>query len=346
MSLAIRPASLSDDEQQLIDVLERNIPGRQRDPFQWRHQNNPVGPGWSWVICERKNDGIVAMVSVFPRRMLVGGKETVSGQVGEFVVDSAYRSLGPALLLQRATFEAVERGALAFCYDCPPHDEGMSTFVRLGMNPNCEVVRYVLPLRSDRYLGKKLGSGSWTKPLVGIANLLLSARIAYRRPSGIEVREFDGVFDEEFSRLDNLVPSADAIRTSRSAEILNWRHRKNPSWKPRILVARRAGELLAFLAFIVFEGRSSIVDIFGRELSHAGVALLEAVVDLSRREGFDCVESYWSTGNAFDAVYRKVGFRQRERAVRVVAYQQQGDQTGKLLNCGLRWDFGQAEVMV
>ena len=79
------------------------------------------------------------------------------GQVGGFAVDASYRSFGPAVLMQRTTFEPVDSGAVTFCYDSPPHDRGMSTFVRLGMRPNCEVTRYALALRSDEFLQKRLG---------------------------------------------------------------------------------------------------------------------------------------------------------------------------------------------
>src|SRR5271165_1912224 len=98
------------------------------------------------------------MASLFPRKMYVDGKPMVAGQVMHFVVDASHRSLGPAVLLQRATFDPVNSGALDFCYDCPPHDQGMSTFVRLGMRSNCEVIRYALLLRSDEYLAKRIGT--------------------------------------------------------------------------------------------------------------------------------------------------------------------------------------------
>ncbi|MGO9085981.1 MAG: hypothetical protein ACLQBK_12195 [Candidatus Sulfotelmatobacter sp.] len=325
--------------------MERNIPGKQTRHFQWRHEDNPAGPGWSWVIYDRKSGAASAMASVYPRQMHIDGKAILCGQVGEFVVDASLRSLGPAVLLQRATFEPVDSGAVALCYDCPPHAQGMSTFVRLGMSPICEVFRYALLLRSDGYLEKKLGKGDWTKPMVATANLLLSLRAVRRPMAGIEVCLLDGGFGEEFSNLDELLPSAGVIRASRSAEVLNWRYRTNPELTFRVLMARRAGELLGFLALLIHgDKRASICDLFGRSLSDAGPALLEAAIENCRKENVDCLQGFCSTTSDLRPLFEGAGLRRRERAVSIVAYDKPDGPAGQVLNSAVRWPVGLAEV--
>jgi hypothetical protein len=345
MSLVIRAASLMDDQPQLTELLERNISGRQEGHFEWRHQANPAGPGWSWVACDR-NDTIVAMASVFPRNVWVDGEPMVCGQVGEFVVDAPYRSLGPALMLQRATFTPVDSGEVAFCYDCPPHDQGMSTFVRLGMSAAAEVTRYALPLKSDEFLAKRIGNGAWSKPLVTAANLILRLPRLRVNIHGLEINEFNSVFGEEFTRLDKLVSSSGAIRASRSSRDLTWRYHKNPAWKSRVLVARRGGDLLGFLTFVTFGERASIVDIFGFPLSDVALPLLQSTIDLCYQENRVCIEGYCSDASELSTFFRQAGLRRRERAARVVVYSQANGQIGLQLNSGLRWAFSQVEIML
>src|SRR5215475_12809392 len=113
MRFAVRQASLLDDREEMIALLERNFPTFEMgNHFRWRHEGNPAGEGWSWVIYDRESGKIGAMTSLFPRHMYLDGKSVICGQVGEFAVDSAYRSLGPAVMLQRATFEPVDSGKL------------------------------------------------------------------------------------------------------------------------------------------------------------------------------------------------------------------------------------------
>jgi len=341
MDLTLRSASLSEDGQELAELLERNTPGPAKEHAYWRHESNPAGPGWSWVICDRKSGMISAMASVLPRHVHVNGELLVCGVVGDFVVDAAIRSLGPAVTLQRATFGPVDSGALAFCYDPVPHDRGMSTFLRLGMSPSCEVIRHACPLRSDEYLGKRLGKGLWTKPVFAVTNLALRMRVGKRPISGLEILELGESFGEEFSDLDKQVSSAGVIRSSRSAADLTWRYRFTSGPRFRVLVARRAGELWGFLAYLVLDNRASIMDLFGIQLLDVGSDLLEALVDLGRREGLTCLEGYLSKDSCLNSVFARTGFRPREKAARIVAYTKPAN---SILNSGARWSFGGCDI--
>src|SRR5579863_769656 len=356
MSVAIRPLSLVDDRQELLDLLKRNLGGSQERRWEWRHTANPAGPAWSWCVYDQNTKATVGMASLFPRRMLLDGKVMIGGQVGDFVIDATHRSLGPAVLLQRATFQPVDTGKIPFCYDCPPHDAGMSTFLRLGMRPNCEVVRYALLLRGDQFIEKRLGKRVCTKPAVAASNLFLKMRRANRPMPGLEISTFDSRFDDEFSRLDESLSSSGAIRSSRSATVLNWRYRDDPmgndalpngsTGRYRYLVARRAGELVAFVVFFIqTDAIASIVDLFGRDLSDAGTSLLEAVIEVCRRENVNSVHGFCSSESELKPLFERVGFRPRERAVRVVAHAKQTDAASNLLNGGLRWIFGQVEIL-
>jgi hypothetical protein len=260
-------------------------------------------------------------------------------------------------MLQRTTFEPVDCGELAFCYDCPPHDEGMSTFDRIGMSPNCEMVRYAFPLRSDEYFEKKVGKSVWSKPLIATTNLLLGMRMAKRRTPGLEISLFDGRFGDEFSCLDRTVSRCGMIRAVRSAEMLNWRFRENP--EPtlrvknghkdtyRILVARSAGELVAFLVFLwEEESRVLVVDLFGTHLAEAAAPLLEAMVEVCRTENAQCVYAYSVPGGELSRILQQFGFRPRERTARVVAYEKSNGGTSQHLAPGLRWAFSQVELAI
>jgi hypothetical protein len=355
MSIAIRRASLADEEERLVEILDRNLPGRPNRGIQRRRHANPLGPGWTWVAHSRGSDAIVAMASVFPRTFRVDGKKVVCGQVVEFAVEPPYRSLGPAVLLQKATFEPANSGEVAFCYDCPPHDRGMSTFVRLGMRSSSDVLRYALLLRSDEFLGHRLGNGAWTKPLVAAANVALKVRRSHPSVRGVEICWHNGAFGEEFACLDQITSSPGIVRASRATEELNWRYLADPLAPSgsstarmegcRVLVARRAGELVAFaIFFILRDGMAWIADLFGQNLADFGCALLEAIVEVCHREKVMRLDVLCSADSGFGSLLQRAGFRARERVYRVVAYESLS-KTAQLLSPGLRWMFTNFEVM-
>lgn len=354
MGIAIREASLAVDEEKLIEILDRNLPDRPNRKIHKKRHTNPLGPGWSWVAYLDGTDTIVATASSFPRAFWVDGKKVLCSQVVDFAVEASHRSLGPALLLQKATFAPVISGETAFCYDCPPHDRGMSTFARLRIHARCEVFRYAFLLRADEFLGKRVGTAAWTKPLVATANVMLSLRRSRRSGAGIEIRQQAVSFDDEFSQLDETTPNEGEVRGSRSADDLNWRYREDSttaSASPitsmetlRLLVARRAGELVGF-AVLSFQtnGIACISDFFGRDIAEFGSPLLDAIVDICHQERLTRVDGFCSENCALSGLLQQAGFRRRQRIFSVVPYEN-GHATTKLLSENLSWPFGCSEV--
>ncbi len=359
MSLRIRLAAPKEDHEHLLALHTQNLAeygDLLNERFHWHNSLNPAGEGWTWLLYEAQSGACVGTTSLFPRRIYVDGKELRVGQVMFFAVNPSHRSLGPAVMLQRATFQPVDSGKLDFCYDCPPHDEGMSTFVRIGMQANCEVRRFVLPLRSDQYLGKRLGSGAWTKPVVSTANLLLRMRGFHHNGHGLEVSDYDGTFGEEFSFLDKRVPTSGLIRGRRSAEVLHWfcyQFPYNPRLlrngeleKVRVAVARRAGELQGYVIYgAQLDDLVGIGDVFGTDLREVGRPLIEKVVEFARRNKANAVYAYSIPGTDLGRLLESAGFRPRERSARVVAYESPNGGNIKHLNPMQRWAFSQIEFM-
>ena len=347
MTIVVRPVDLDSEQQELVSVLQRNLPNLPHARrFEWLYRQNPHGPAWSWFACDQQADKVVGIASVFPRAMWVGGEVVLCGQVGDFAIDSSYRSLGPAVLLQRATFEPVNCGNLAFCYDCPPHEAGMSTFRRLGIQANCQMYRYARLLRADRKVQKFLGRGPWIGPVGTVANLLLRLQTRRRQSvPGLEITLHSGRFGEEFSLLDEQLARKEVIRARRQAPDLNWRYREDPLHEYQILTARHGRELVAFVVVWVAGQDASVVDFFGLRFPGVAVALLEAAVQHCRRASVQTVEAFLSDDHEFSAALKEAHFRCRSAAARVVAYARPGSEMSVLLEKRSRWSLNQVEIL-
>ena len=345
MSIFVRPVDHSSESQKLLNVLQLNLPflpHAQR--FEWLYRANPDGLARSWFACHGTSDQIVGVVSVFPRSMWLGAHLKLCGQVGDFATAASHRSLGPSLMMQRATFEPVNDGTWSFCYDCPPHDAGMSTFRRLGMKTNCEMWRYALLLRIDRKLQRYLGRSSRVPTAVG--NLILGLYLSQRKKvNSLEITEHTGPFGEEFSRLDSAVKEEGVIRAARSAAHLNWRYREDPLQYFKVLTARQKGELIAYIVFCVVGETVTIVDLFGTELPTAAVALISAVVEQCKLS-CQAVQTFVSEASELADSFMALRLRRRSLAARVVAYAKPGTDVAAFLNGGARMVFTQAEIRV
>lgn len=345
MSILVRPARYAEESKELLCFLRSNLPKLEHEcRFSWLYHANPDGPASSWFACDAATGRIIGMTSVFPRAMWIGDEVRMCGQVGDFAISRTHRSLGPALLLQRATFSPVDQGKFSFCYDCPPHSAGMSTFRRLGMQPNCMMQRYALPLRVDKHFEKLLRSAA---PLpVAAANLLLRT---YRRtslpapPKHLDISEHVGRFGDEFTELDEALRNPNTIRSRRNAKQLNWRYCEDPLQNFHVLTARRNGELIAFLVYTVSEDVVTVVDIFGKEIPTAVIALIGRIVE-QYEKSHDTIEAFLSEGSALVDPITKMRFRHRSMGAQIVAYAKEGSETSAFLKGGPIWALQQIEV--
>jgi hypothetical protein len=345
MSLTIRPVDFVADHGELLRVLERNLPDVAHEArLPWLYRDNPAGPARTWFLCDA-NGAAVGVTSLFPRAVWMNGEHAVCGQVGDFGVDLKFRSLGPAIKLQRATFEPVADGAMAFCYDCPPHERGMAMFHRLGLQENCRMQVYVKPLRTDRQLQRLLGDTAGRITARAANPLLRLTSMRRANSQHLECTLLPGDFGDEFSALDEAVQIPGSIRNRRSAEDLNWRFRRNPLGTFEILTVRRDGELLAYAVFAVMEDDAFVFDLFGRDLSVAGPALLDALTGILHRRPVQTVRALLTGDGDHAAIFRQAGFSFRGDAARVVAFSgEQNIASGSSLR-NTQWHFQHSDVM-
>jgi len=348
MTLALRQANPERDRQLITAVLQRNLPGLPHDRrFEWLYLGNPAGEAWSWLLYEETTEEPIGVASVFPRTVWVGGALERCGQVGDFAIDSNYRSLGPAVRLQRATFEPVDEGHLAFCYDCPPHDQGMAPFRRLGINPYCRIARFARLQRSRRELEKRLRAGALSKALAHLVDCYLVRRSLRRqRSSKIQTIFHQGKFSEEFTELDKRAEHDTGIRACRSAAELNWRYAEDPLNSYRVVAARRGGELMGYSVFVNRGEDVFVVDLLALDLDLVGPALLDAISEISKSE---LVQALYAFAPQDSGVARfltgTLGFRLRHNAASVVTYARSGTAAERLLNTSGTWFFSYADLL-
>jgi len=341
MTLQVRAVNLDREHDELLGVLERNLPELSHARrFKWLYREGHLGPAWSWLLCDSGSREPVGLASLFRRAIWRGGKVEMCGQVGDFAIDPSHRSLGPAVMLQRATLRPVDAGQLALCYDCPPNARGMSTFRRLKMEASATMTRQVRLLKTNRHLTRYLGKGPVTAGVAGLGNAVLRlVSWRRRRDRDLEIALHPGRFDEEFTVLDRRVGGDDALRGRRAAGDLNWRYRDDPLHEYQVLTARRAGELAGFTVIAASHQDSAVVDLFGA-LSPAETAdLLDAAAQLGRAAGLESVSTLISADHPLTAPLRSAGFRPRESGPWVVAYAGAGRENGSA------WRLTYSDVM-
>jgi hypothetical protein len=337
MSLSIRQADIQKDRRVLIEFLYKNLTEQSDDcRLNWLYESNPYGKARVWIMFDEKKDAIIGCATAFPRLMNVSGKDLICWNLGDFAINENFRILGPALLLQRACLKPVFEGKIPFCYD-HPSNKMMAIYRRMGILASGEVIRFAKPLRSDRKVEAFSGKGMLSRGLSAMINNLMAVidhrRYAYKN---YEISSYEGMFDDEFSELDQKVSINYKVCGRRTAAYLNWRYKENPLNRYKVLTVRQDGQLLAYIIFYTHGRDSCIADLFGEEKEEAIKALLATVIAVLRQQQIVTLSMPVLDTSPLIPFLRWAGFCSRECTPIVICTQPHGYLDG-LVNDGKNW---------
>ena len=314
MRIVVRPADLDQDRDLLVRTLSQYLtPTSSHARFEWLYRRNPHGPTRAWLAVDNDSGEVVGASAAFARRLMVKGTERPAWVLGDFCIADKYRSLGPALQLQKTTLQAVQdMNGAGFCYDFPSK-RLTATYQRLGIKPVDQMVRLVKLLRVDRKMEQLCRSKTLAKAGALMGNMLV-------RLSGVNLRSgkdwdfgiHSGDCGEEFSTLEKTLPGADGIEVRRCAEYLNWRYLRHPLVQHQVLTARKAGELKGYLIFNCPDEHAHIAEWQVNDDYRLLAALVGHLVQLLRRTQTMTLNAYLLSADPRLRHLKKMGFWPRE----------------------------------
>jgi GNAT acetyltransferase-like protein len=320
MAVLVREASLTDDQHLLIGLARTYLNGdADGGRFRWLYQENPFGPARAWIACGKNGDA-AGMAAVFPRQMYCDGVAVSGCVLGDFCTSTKYRSLGPALQLQRACLACARSGEFALAYDFPSATM-VGIYERLGIRPAGKSVRWVKVLRVDNKIELILPIRTVSRPVAAILNGALALRDhKMSGPPGVNFHLEEALCTSEYSELAERVGSSLGICTVRSAEYLNWRYRQHPYLNYEFFTVRRGKELLAYCTFTVAGGNATIAELFGNMNDDDLVSgLLQELAVLLRTRGVATLSVPLLGDDPRNRLLSKLGFWARE-AVPVMGF--------------------------
>ena len=312
MNTVIRPANLDTDRGLLIEAHRHWLaPQSDARRFDWLYRNSPHGQARAWLATLGNGGSLIGAAAAFPRRLRVGGVAATGWVLGDFFVVPQYRSLGPAVQLQRACLGGVDSKSAQFYYDFPAAAM-LPVYSRLAVKPTARLVRFAKPLRlNSSRISKHIKPSFLVRGLTAVGNFTLES--LDRRPpqsDACTISVQEGPCGAEFTELSAAASARHGICIERSAEYLNWRYRNHFCRQYEILTARRDGKLLCFAVFTRDSENAEITDLFGDESSLW--ELLTHTLSHLRRLGVLTVSAPMLDSHRYAAQLARLGFRPRE----------------------------------
>jgi hypothetical protein len=328
MPIVIRPAHLESDRELLNAILKRFLtPLANGSRFNWLYRDNPFGQARVWLAIESDTGAVVGTASAFPRRLYAHGCEVSAWVLGDFCINDQYRSLGPALKLQRACLMEVNSGGAELCYDFP-NMLMMAVYKRLGVGYTGQMLRLAKPLRVDRTVRKAIKIPLLAQGVTVAGNRVLALLDRQHKALGCwRFSLHQEECDDEFSALARKVGGRYGVCVQRSAEYLNWRYFANTYCQYELLTARYQGDLAAYVFFTQIGEDAIVGDLFGIAEPVVLARLVDELVDLLRGRGVVTISAPILWSHPWRPLLESRGFRVRE-ASPIVIYGKQSSWEG------------------
>jgi hypothetical protein len=254
-------ADLLTERTTLLDVWERNPPSIPGHRYPWIYgPDSPAGAA-SWLL--RHRDAVVGSVGLTTRMFRRAGQRVAAGQSIDLVIDRSYRSVGPAIMLQRAVTAFLDEQNLSFVYAFPTEKSDL-VLKRVGYASLGSMERWTRVLNAEDKLRPHLRLGWATKAAARVVEggmWATSREVFYRRPADVrtELRDnFDDRFDELWAANEGRAETV-GVRT---AEYLNWRFGRAPHAKYHVFcVERPHGRLLGYVVYCESDRSFAIADL-------------------------------------------------------------------------------------
>jgi hypothetical protein len=313
MSIIIRCADLDQDRGLIIDALLRYLtPLSTLARFQWLYKSNPHGVAHAWIATDDKKQSVVGVAAAFPKRVYRATRETLAWVLGDFCIDGQYRTLGPALQLQRACLATLKAENVEFCYDFPSSTM-LAVYKRLGISTTQRMVRVAKPLRMDRKLRTLVKPAVAARILSPIGNWLLSLRnYDPKNNNNVHIESHRGECGEEFTLLARRARRPQCIAVIHSADYLNWRYQQNPLYYYEMFTVRRDGELLGYAIFLHEGEDAMLADLFGIDEGPVLEALLAHAGKLMKVRGVQTLSAAINESDPWLRILQNQGFETRE----------------------------------
>lgn len=346
MSLSIFEADLEKDKQAIIDILDQNRDyGVDSGRYEWLYLSNPFGAASVWLAKDEDNGKVIGAAAALPRSVWVLGKLATCHVLADFSIDQKYRSLGPALKLNRMSLAPVLDGSIPFAYDFP--SDRMAVAHRwMKVEPIGKLLRYVRPIRIDSQIEKFFGKGLVGKGMNLFGNMALNALSSRNIDRTYSVRyqkiEAD-TFDASFTELDNLVGPKFKVCGSRNQAYLTWHYALNPL-RPYFLVRLLQNDLLCgYAIFTINERRMYVYDLYSKDLVAVKRNLLSVLLRLAISEEIEAIEMSLLNLNPWIPFLKKCGFLLRPPPSDIFVFLGKDSPLNGIVNVADNWYMTQGD---
>ena len=324
MGFIVQEADINTEQETLIKILQEN---RQRENYlynnryDWLYKKNPYGKATAWIIWDEEKNIPAGFTAVYPRKMLVKGREYICWNCGDFSIDKKYRTLGVALKLRKEAKKYVDEGIIPFLY-AHPNERMVHVHLKAKHKKIGHMHRFAFPIQISNYLGNKSMSklvGSVLDPIIKKAIKIKFSKVGDFENLSAKEMNFNNTYREICEDINRDYP----VIGLRDENYLNWKFKNHPINKYKLFNYYESNQLTGYIIYSEKKNNIYISEIVSKTSEKFQQNLLSTFVNFCVTSGQDInamslvVQEY----HPLIPVLKNIGFRFRSDATSdVIAY--------------------------
>ena len=292
--------------------------------YQWFYLDNPNGPTRQLLLCHGPQADCVGAAGMVTRQFVARGATLSAGLLTDLFVQSAHRSLFPALLLQKTMRAAgLAQHDLVYGY---PNDKSLLIVRRVGYATLGDLAKFVCLLRHHEYLERWLPRSS-SRVVGAIVDRVLP--LVFRPHRHLLTGwhgEWAEAVDDRFDALWRRAAQADGVIGVRDQRFLSWRFFERPSHRYRVFILspRRGAEIAGYAVCEALGNTLHIRDMLvAPEVAGAQRVLVHLLALQARAQGYTRLSFEFLGNEALRRILHAAGMHERGETPLVVAFRRE-----------------------
>ncbi len=321
MAYELIKGSLIDDKDRLLAFWHAHGEVSLSEKYAWIYEQNPDGQVLFWLLVHEETGDVAGVASLFPREFVIDGQSCVGAIAGDLLISPHHRSLGPAVMLQRAVVDEANAQGARFVIIYPNKNASLIA-KRVGYKKVGYLARLVKPVSASPILAavnipKILKPVA--KPLLELAFTVALSDIFSGK--SLNFRSVDSVGDD-FDSVWNAYKGQLSFTAQRSTHYLNWKYGQDPGDDHQFYIAENSstGTMEACLVYRRDDDAFEIRDFVPAPDSRIGRKLLQKFSLFARKSGVARIVMNTFSGSEYFECCVRAGFREGKAGRVVMAY--------------------------
>lgn len=307
----------------LIPTWKEALPDLDERRIKWSYEENPAGKAKLYLLRDLHRHQYFGSCVVIPRNYYYNGKELTGGITADFAIKKEYRTLGPALKMQRTIIDSNDFEILiAF-----PNRKAEGVQRRAGYKVLGNLVRFIKIFKSAPILKRRYDPfvSLLASPLIDAYLKIRSIKLNRKRYNDVYIT--NNKLDKKVEKLYEEVKDEFDFIGHRNLKYLTWRFTLNPFKSYYIFSVKENTSkfLIGYIIYSIEDNIAYITDFLCKDSDINLFNLFDSFTLHCKKTNLYAISLTMIENQAYLELFKKSGFFKEETNSKVLYFHERNE---------------------